>query len=586
MLPSSPSSFLEMIIRIFCLILLLHTQCTVFVATAFNADGDKTASMAKAVITKGQHHEQQQQGLLRRQLDHEMDSNGVPIQHEGKCLISMETERCPLVMNKLIADPLSMVVVDDDGSNTDELMITDDNGTPVCDCYNYCGNSKFANCCEFGGACSISCDNAGPIIAGCTWDDKDKEITTPDDDPEPSSSMLTSPNDIDVCPMTRNRQEYCPTLISNVLEGIEQGQDLGDGDNGDGCDCLNFCGDRLVGCCAFNTECSMSCQSLSPGEVLVAGCRMDPDYDYPPSRLPPSANHDNSDPAATTPEVDTGMTTPSEPGMCPIAQHRELCPSILARTDMSIIPQDCECINFCGTTFQGCCSQNPMIYCSIQCDVLEMGEKLVAGCKFDDYPEGMTIDPPIVDPPAQHPDVGPPPKCLIKQNTELCPTLLADNMDDIPEDCDCVNFCGNAFQGCCSSDTTQLCSIGCQGLQMGEKLVAGCTISEYLSVGDDTPTPSDPPTAEPTSRQTGGDGDSEEPTEAVDEDIPIISDSPSSMPSTTPESTLSQPTTTQQSLESDASLSSSTMPSFTAYRSSVWIVASTIHAAVQLFALR
>ena len=121
---------------------------------------------------------------------------------------------------------------------------------------------------------------------------------------------------------------------------------------------------------------------------------------------------------------------------------------------------------------------------------------------------------------------------------------------------------------------------------MGEKLVAGCTISEYLSVGDDTPAPSDPTTAEPTSQQTGGDGDSEEPTEAVNEDIPIISDSPSSMPSTTPESTLSQPTTTQQSLESDASLSSSTMPSFTAYRRSVWIVASTIHAAVQLFALR
>ena len=134
----------------------------------------------------------------------------------------METERCPLVMNKLIADPLSMVGVDDDGSNTDELMITDDNGTPVCDCYNYCGNSKFANCCEFGGACSISCDNAGPIIAGCTWDDKDKEITTPDDDPEPSSSMLTSPNDIDVCPMTRNRREYCPSLIADVLEAIDE----------------------------------------------------------------------------------------------------------------------------------------------------------------------------------------------------------------------------------------------------------------------------------------------------------------------------------------------------------------------------
>ena len=125
-----------------------------------------------------------------------------------------------------------------------------------CDCYNFCAGS-YTGCCKFGEFCSASCSGPGTstddIVAGCLID-PEKPPTTPMP-VDPTQSPTPEPA---VCLVTSNT-DNCPLLMlsQNPIEG---------------CECYNFCGDRLAPCCQKNDpSCTVSC-TLFPGEELTAGC--------------------------------------------------------------------------------------------------------------------------------------------------------------------------------------------------------------------------------------------------------------------------------------------------------------------------
>ena len=517
--------------------------------------------------------------------DEDDDDDEEEEEKKSDCVLTLQKETCPLVMKKLVNEPSSMIEMFDE----DLMEELDD-----CDCYNFCGTNRFANCCKHGHACSVSCDNAGPIIAGCTWDDKDKEIV-PTPPPTPAPPSVTPPYDPNamICPMQRN-QGFCPSLIEDLLDGKGETSEMDT--MPEDCDCLNFCGEKFVSCCSFNTACSMQCDSLSNGEALVAGCRLDPDYEYPPS--PSTSNYtmpmDDTPPShAMQPEA----TTLAQRAMCPISQHTELCPSIMARTDISKIPEDCECLNFCGTNFEGCCTQSPFNLCSISCTSLQMGDKLVAGCKWEDLDSSTVTEISQPPPPPEVPEADPQAKCPISQHTDLCPALLADATDMTTtltptlEGCECANFCGTTFQGCCSMDPTEVCSISCQNLQLDEVLVAGCRVTKDASDYPPFEAPEPPfEASEPTPTPSRLTIESEasisgvEPTIVSDEQM-VASDSPTGLPTSTtspPETPGPSRTESPESLQEDALKASSTKPSLrTTLRHSL-IFITTLNAALQL----
>jgi hypothetical protein len=218
----------------------------------------------------------------------------------------------------------------------------------------------------------------------------------------------------------------------------------------EGCDCYNYCGSEFAGCCALNgASCSVSCSSLSVGEVLTAGCQL-PD---PPTSL---TSAPSPPPAPISAPVE-------QAGTCLIEKNTELCAGLTANQS----PVDgCGCYNYCGSEFMGCCPFDGG--CSVSCSALSPGEVLTAGCQL---PEGAQ---PATTPPAE-PTSAPiegGPSCLAKKNTEHC-TGLTENQEPV-QGCGCYNYCGSEFAGCCPFDSG--CSVSCASLSAGEVLIAGCEL--------------------------------------------------------------------------------------------------------------
>jgi hypothetical protein len=146
----------------------------------------------------------------------------------------------------------------------------------------------------------------------------------------------------------------------------------------EGCDCYNFCDGKLTGCCKFGEACGATCQSESASDDLVAGCPIDP----------------NKPPVSPPPGSPTSSPTEASPS-CPIRKNTENCQTLLERYPPG---EDCDCYNYCGNVFVGCCPFDAD--CSVSC-TLQLGEEATAGCsKLSDVPgnEPQTTTSPIETP--------------------------------------------------------------------------------------------------------------------------------------------------------------------------------------------
>jgi hypothetical protein len=69
--------------------------------------------------------------------------------------------------------------------------------------------------------------------------------------------------------------------------------------------------------------------------------------------------------------------------------------------------------------------------------------------------------------------------CMVQRNAENCPGLTA-NQEPV-EGCDCYNYCGSEFAGCCAINGAS-CSVSCSSLSVEEVLTAGCQLPDTPSL--------------------------------------------------------------------------------------------------------
>jgi M6 family metalloprotease-like protein len=344
--------------------------------------------------------------------------------------------------------------------------------TPVsdedCDCYNFCGG-EYLGCCAYGAICPVNCDNG--LVGGCVFASSSASPTavpssapTPKPTPKPSPSPTTSPTEC----LSEVNPEQCGPLIADQVEV-------------DGCDCYNYCGGAELSCCAYGEPCgTLDC----PSGAFVAGCELSPPMECLVSvstgqcaelmaTITPSDDCDcnnfcngeqlaccdfaepcpilecNGDFVAgciEEPVVPTPAPGAVEP-MCLISVNTEQC-GPLVRNQLPV--DDCDCYNYCNGQFVGCSAYDT--FSGFDCQ-----GNFVAGCEIE-------------------------PSCLISVNTDQCGLLVA-NQDPLP-DCDCYDYCGGEFVGCCPYH--EFCGIRCGG----PNLVAGCPL-------DATPAPVPVETPEP-----------------------------------------------------------------------------------------
>jgi hypothetical protein len=153
---------------------------------------------------------------------------------------------------------------------------------------------------------------------------------------------------------------------------------------------------------------------------------------------------------------------------CMAQLNAENCPGLTAN---QAPVEGCECYNYCGSEFVGCCAINGA-GCSVSCSSLSVGEVLTAGCQLPDTPTSLLSSAPSPPPAPTSAPVEQAGTCLIKKNTELCPGLTA-NQEPV-EGCGCYNYCGSEFAGCCPFDSG--CAVSCSSLSAGEVLTAGCEL--------------------------------------------------------------------------------------------------------------
>ena len=126
-----------------------------------------------------------------------------------------------------------------------------------------------------------------------------------------------------------------------------------------GCDCYNFCQGEYNGCCKYNTPCTTTCNTAPSINDVTAGCEINPSRPPVVAPRPPP----------------TPKPTPA-PLVCPVRSHPELCPTLVAN---QAPVAGCDCYNYCGSTFAGCCSATDF-NCVVNCTNIPHGSQLTAGC--------------------------------------------------------------------------------------------------------------------------------------------------------------------------------------------------------------
>ena len=287
--------------------------------------------------------------------------------------------------------------------------------------------------------------------------------------PPPTSINATS------CPLSI-RTNQCGSLIEQQMTTpIEN------------CDCYNYCGGSYVSCCSMTEGCSVQCNSAidGTGGPIVAGCRLDVDYSSVNN-----GNADNGGCQATDPI--TGIDYTFDEG----ESFQELV-HVSQCVGSGNTWEDFQC--YCDTITENDSIRCP--YClfdTIEADVMAcagdgesvsftdpQGVEQTCTCHYIVNGMAQTVCEMTTGPGMSTPmtETG----CLLENHQERCPSALSklfstsdpDNSMNLPDmtesPCDCYNFCGETFYGCC--EFGQACAMDCQFDSAGEgsSIVAGCS---------------------------------------------------------------------------------------------------------------
>ena len=144
-------------------------------------------------------------------------------------------------------------------------------------------------------------------------------------------------------------------------------------------------------------------------------------------------------------------------------------------------------------------------------------------------PSMIPTDMPSLEPTTPPPSMG---QCMVQVGLDQCSSLLETIEDE--EECDCYNFCGGIYLGCCAID--EPCPLACEVLG---GLVAGCTFESSSTPTTDNPTEGFVPTRKPSIEPDI----SQEPTFSATNTT--STDSPTDVPGPAPISEPSTPSPTQ-----------------------------------------
>jgi hypothetical protein len=153
--------------------------------------------------------------------------------------------------------------------------------------------------------------------------------------------------------------------------------------------------------------------------------------------------------------------------VCALQRNTDQCAEV---TEFVNPIEDCDCYNFCEGVYTGCCNfaVPGVAACTASCPTSSNTNDIVAGCEID--PSKPPVNPPPIDP-SEAPTAAPP-TCRVQLNTQNCPQLTENQL---PMDgCDCYNYCGDVFAGCCTFDS-ETCSASCIGNQIA---TIGCQLPE------------------------------------------------------------------------------------------------------------
>ena len=218
------------------------------------------------------------------------------------------------------------------------------------------------------------------------------------------------------------------------------------------CNCYNFCGGTLLGCCKYGEVCPLSCSG-----GLVAGCVFESPSASPSTTPPTQKPSPVPTSKPTSKPTQTSNPTASE---CLISVNNDLCGPVMAEAEADLV-DDCDCYNFCSGASLSCCSYGEV------CDTYNCpagGTDFVAGCEAPAPTPAPTV-----------------PLCQVVVSTDQCGALMPTITVDPDDGCDCYNFCNGQEMACCAFDAS------CPLLQCDGDFVAGCQ--------DIPPTPA--PTNEP-----------------------------------------------------------------------------------------
>jgi hypothetical protein len=124
--------------------------------------------------------------------------------------------------------------------------------------------------------------------------------------------------------------------------------------------------------------------------------------------------------------------------------------------------EGCDCYNFCEGEYASCCKYGE--FCEQTCTTLD---QIVAGCEIN--PGQAPVTPRPTPAPVAAPRV-----CAVSLNTENCPDLTANQQP--LANCDCYNYCGSEYAGCCEIGRENECEVSCTAMVGGAVLTAGCLL--------------------------------------------------------------------------------------------------------------
>lgn len=159
-------------------------------------------------------------------------------------------------------------------------------------------------------------------------------------------------------------------------------------------------------------------------------------------------------------------------GTCALERNVDKCEEL---TKYMNYDPDCECLNFCLGEFTGCCESGTT--CTVSCPGTATEDDVVAGCQIDPSKPPVTAPPVVAPTPA-------PTVCMLQQNTQNCPTFVADQ--EPVEGCGtdgCYNYCDGEFANCCDVDDMS-CTVTCTGPTASpSSITAGCRIPTEAPTG-------------------------------------------------------------------------------------------------------